>query len=183
MGNLVLIFLLVSTFCFGQAAVVVDVGANAQLTGIQSQMSLLNSMEATKTNLEVASKSAQFVSNIKTAYQLLKLLESTICTYKDLNILKESTKSNRFCHFQFAYNVYMVDLSLAMDLINTAISGATIMSQGERSQSFTSALDKFKRGNQGLADIQSALNSQNFEMLYSSKVLRDVRKMNSLSRY
>lgn len=181
MKKVLLITLLLILFQIkGYSQLVVTDPAATGLLGISN--STLSAMEAMNTKIQKAMEQAEWAKNLKSMKQMYILIETTICTYKNVSVLMTASGGTSNCLLSFHYNMQLINLNAALDMFSLIITNGMSMSSGDRLQVMSQALDKFHKAHNEMASMQTMLErqaslqssnvklSQDMKSAYSSKI-------------
>lgn len=135
---------------------------NATLLSIETDQKLINE----------AMKKVTWAKNLQTAQRLIVLLENVTCTARNLQVKMAYVSNN--CLWDYQFEMQIVKISMAADYLGIVLSGASILSTGERMEGINNAIDKFEAAQSGLGSLSTLVNRQIRRQAQADKASRDI---------
>lgn len=193
--NSVKIFLVVSMFLLlcsaavGQEIVSAPVvetelgNTNATLTtqvSIQSTMSsVMASMEEAERRFKAAMEDSKWMQNMGACRRLVTMVETLICTSKDLNA--KMTIAGNSCLYSFKYDMMLVKIQMSSDYLGIILSSVS-MSVAERAQTFKDATESFEQSQNMIIEMNNSLDYDIKVAALRQKVIKEMKNDMALDR-
>jgi len=137
---------------------VLETSAISMTAAQQSMNSTIIAMEAQQKLVAEAMKKASWARNLQTVQRLINLMESIICTSKDITVRLSYFESN--CIYDFNFEMNVVKISMASDFVSLVISEGVSMDTSGRLQTINNAINKYEEAQRNLANLNGFLDQQ-----------------------
>jgi hypothetical protein len=180
---LLLLAFSVSLRSFGQLVVsapVLEVSAfNAN--GLQSSMNAtLLALETEQKIFQEAMKKASWARNLQTTQRLLTLVESVVCTSKNINV--RLAYFDRNCLYDLSLETSILKVSMAADFLAIIMTEGISLTTGERMDNIRNAVNAFQEAQKDLGSLNSALDKRLKKMQAGKQHLDNTKYLMFLTR-
>lgn len=126
--------------------------------------SAVTTMQALQQRVEALMTEAQWAKDLKTVTQLAVLIENTICTYKNLSFWMTKSGGINGCIISFRYQIYMLNIQQAIDLVNLALMEGFRLTHEGRLESLSKSINAFQQAHLGFSSLQNSLMLSSYNM-------------------
>lgn len=132
-------------------------GLVQQSSILTSMMDMQDKMARQAETIEKIKDVTGFIKDAKTVYDMAKMMADLICTYKNIQLTQDKRGMLELCHFRAQYQIGMLNIQAATDVLSLIIDGGLKMDQGLRVQNLKNAIDLFTQGHSQVMKVNSQL--------------------------
>ena len=143
----------------------------------------INSMKIQGEVIEKIQKATEYITAANSIIQLGKMIANMICTLEGLNLLLKKNGMLGVCHFQAHYQLALLDLRMATDLLEMVLSSDMRMDQGLRMQNIRNVSDLFSIGQQKIMKLSKSMQTINSRMKLNQAYQTNYSASASIYRY
>lgn len=137
---------------------VLESSAISMSTAQNSMNATITAMEAQQKVVAEAMKKASWARNLQTVQRLINIMESIICTSKNINVRLSYFDHN--CIYDFGFEMNIVKISMASDFVSLVITEGVSMDTSGRLASINNAINKYEEAQRSLANLNGFLDQQ-----------------------
>jgi len=122
-----------------------------------TQSASIGFMKQAQEKIDKIMESAGWAQSLKSMAKLAFLIENTICTYKNLNFWMNKAGGHSSCIMSFRYQMIMLNIQQAIDLVNLALRDGFRMANEGRLATLNTSSEKFEKANVEASKMQAGL--------------------------